>query len=69
MARAAASAVAGCWWRVASDRAPDANDRTSHQRRATRDTTMTISTDLDSYLAANEARAMDELFQLLRIRA
>ena len=28
---------------------------------------MTISTDLDTYLAANEARAMDELFQLLRI--
>jgi acetylornithine deacetylase/succinyl-diaminopimelate desuccinylase-like protein len=28
---------------------------------------MTIPTDLDSYIAANEARAMDELFQLLRI--
>jgi len=28
---------------------------------------MPISTDLDTYLAANEARAMDELFQLLRI--
>src|SRR5215204_3878229 len=28
---------------------------------------MTISSDLDTYLAANETRAMDELFQLLRI--
>jgi acetylornithine deacetylase/succinyl-diaminopimelate desuccinylase-like protein len=28
---------------------------------------MTIPTDLDAYIAANEGRAMDELFQLLRI--
>ena len=54
MARAGFGGQQKGWWRAT--RAPDANDRTSHQRRATRDTTMTISTDLDPIAATRRAR-------------